>query len=282
MKLLSNIFVVSMGVVSCQSTEQNNGNNSSLPICDFDEKYSSFCSTTSNILMIKECENLDEQLTSCMEMHRGPRGYKMIHANVEACDSTVGINSRGFFTYTNALKNGVKFECQSLINSKVSITSYYSDGDVEHDSNHVGVQMDTMRIKQMKMKNKNGKNIYGFNVKSDNFPGPGNIEYSVDSCELIEYLGHKKVLNRQQIVNKNCIMSPSNNSTFTSFDAKYHRMIPVGNDVTRLMLLRDELYAATDVTFELNCDIRLCLMTEKDSLCAEELYDTSLCDTVTY
>ena len=30
-----------------------------------------------------------------------------------------------------------------------------------------------MRIKQMKLKNKNGLNIYGFNVKSDNFPGPG-------------------------------------------------------------------------------------------------------------
>ena len=25
----------------------------------------------------------------------------------------------------------------------------------------------------MKLKNKNGLNIYGFNVKSDNFPGPG-------------------------------------------------------------------------------------------------------------
>ena len=60
------------------------------------------------------------------------------------------------------------------------------------------------------------------------------------------------------------------------------RMIPVGNDVTRLVLLRDELYEATDVTFELNCDIRLCLMTEKDSICSEEIYDTSLCDKVTY
>ena len=60
------------------------------------------------------------------------------------------------------------------------------------------------------------------------------------------------------------------------------RMIPVGNDVTRLVLLRDELYEATDVTFELNCDIRLCLMTEKDSICSEEVYDTSLCDKVTY
>ena len=60
------------------------------------------------------------------------------------------------------------------------------------------------------------------------------------------------------------------------------RMIPVGNDVTRFVLLRDELYEATDVTFELNCDIRLCLMTEKDSICSEEVYDTSLCDKVTY
>jgi len=52
--------------------------------------------------------------------------------------------------------------------------------------------------------------------------------------------------------------------------------------VTRLVLLRDELYEATDVTFELNCDIRLCLMIEKDSICSEEVYDTSLCDKVTY
>ena len=58
-------------------------------------------------------------------------------------------------------------------------------------------------------------------------------------------------------------------------------MIPVGNDMTRLVLLRDELYEATDVTFELNCDIR-CLMTEKDSICSEENYDTSLCDKLTY
>ena len=28
----------------------------------------------------------------------------------------------------------------------------------------------------MKLKNKNGLNIYGFNVKSDNFPGPGPAE----------------------------------------------------------------------------------------------------------
>ena len=28
----------------------------------------------------------------------------------------------------------------------------------------------------MKLKNKNGLNIYGFNVKSDNFPGPGLAE----------------------------------------------------------------------------------------------------------
>ena len=33
-----------------------------------------------------------------------------------------------------------------------------------------------MRIKQMKLKNKNGMNIYGFHVKSDNFPGPGLVE----------------------------------------------------------------------------------------------------------
>ena len=65
-------------------------------------------------------------------------------------------------------------------------------------------------------------------------------------------------------------------------DRIFFRMIPVGNDVTRLVLLRDELYEATDVTFELNCDIRLCLMTEKDSICSEEVYDTSLCDKVTY
>ena len=50
-----------------------------------------------------------------------------------------------------------------------------------------------------------------------------NIEYSVDSCHLTEYLGHKTVLNHQQIVNKNCIMAPSSNSTFSHFDAKYHR-----------------------------------------------------------
>ena len=50
-----------------------------------------------------------------------------------------------------------------------------------------------------------------------------NIEYSVDSCHLTEYMGHKTVLNHQQIVNKNCIMAPSSNSTFSYFDAKYHR-----------------------------------------------------------
>ena len=67
-----------------------------------------------------------------------------------------------------------------------------------------------------------------------------------------------------------------------TLEKRIFRMIPVGNDVTRLVLLRDELYEATDVTFELNCDIRLCLMTEKDSICSEEIYDTSLCDKVTY
>jgi len=249
--------------------------------CEF-EKVRSFCSMTSNIMMIEECDDLDSLITDCMEIKRGPSGYKMVHADVGVCDTIVGINPKGFFTFRNQLSNGFNFECQSLINSKVSITSIYSDGDVEHHSSGVMGQVDTMRIKQMKLKNKNGLNIYGFNVKSDNFPGPANIEYSVDSCHLTEYMGHKKVLNHQQIVKKNCIMAPSQNSTFSHFDAKYHRMIPVGNDVTRLVLLRDELYEATDVTFELNCDIRMCLMAEKDSICSEEVYDTSLCDKVTY
>ena len=53
----------------------------------------------------------------------------------------LGINPRGFFTFRNQLSNGFTFECQSLINSKVSITSIYSDGDVEHHSSELMQQV---------------------------------------------------------------------------------------------------------------------------------------------
>ena len=76
-----------------------------------------------------------------MEIKRGPRGYKMVHADVGVCDTIVGINPRGFFTFRNELSNGFAFECQSLINSKVSITSIYSDGDVEHHSSELMQQV---------------------------------------------------------------------------------------------------------------------------------------------
>ena len=76
-----------------------------------------------------------------MEIKRGPRGYKMVHADVGVCDTIVGINPRGFFTFRNQLSNGFTFECQSLINSKVSITSIYSDGDVEHHSSELMQQV---------------------------------------------------------------------------------------------------------------------------------------------
>ena len=36
----------------------------------------------------------------------------------------------------------------------------------------------------MKLKNKNGMNIYGFNVKSDNFPGPGLVNFPSLICHM--------------------------------------------------------------------------------------------------
>ena len=71
-------------------------------------------------------------MLSCMEVQRGPVGMKLIRADVAVCNTTVAINERGFFTYENELNNGVKFKCQSLINSKVSISSSFTDGDEEH------------------------------------------------------------------------------------------------------------------------------------------------------
>merc|ERR1712156_63138 len=118
--------------------------------CDF-ENIRSFCSMTANIMMIEECDDLESLITDCMEMKRGPSGYKMVHADTSICETIVGINPRGFFTFQNELSNGFTFECQSLINSKVSITSIYSDGDVEHHSSQLMHQVDTMRIKQMKL-----------------------------------------------------------------------------------------------------------------------------------
>ena len=71
-----------------------------------------------------------------MEIHPGPPGMKLIKADVNLCSTSTGINERGFFTFENELENGFKFKCQSLINSKVSIKSGFTDGDQEHGTEY--------------------------------------------------------------------------------------------------------------------------------------------------
>ena len=85
-----------------------------------------------------------------MEMMRGPPGYKMIHADVTECVTETGINERGFFTFGNQLNNGFVFHCESIINSKVAISSGYTDGDSEHGENYAKVRADTWICELMK------------------------------------------------------------------------------------------------------------------------------------
>jgi len=232
--------------------------------CDFDD-VRSFCSFTKNVLMLKDCDGLNELLPPCMEIMRGPPGYKMIHADVTECVTETGINERGFFTFGNQLNNGFVFHCESIINSKVAISSGYTDGDSEHGENYA--KMKTIEIYESSVTTENDIDTIVFNVDSSTMKAPANIQYSVDSCELVEYLG-THILNKQSLIDKNCVKGLNQASTFLTFDATDYRGIPLGVDATRLKLTRDHFYQYADVTFAISCEVTLCPMNEKESVCA--------------
>ena len=79
-------------------------------------------------------------LPTCVNVGRGPAGSKIIRAPHNLCETRVSINSDGYFTYSNTLLNGaggLEFECESRINSKVSVATVSAgcdEFDCEHDA----------------------------------------------------------------------------------------------------------------------------------------------------
>ena len=49
-------------------------------------------------------------------------------------------------------------------------------------------------------------------------------KYSIDSCDLVEYLG-THALNRQRLINKNCVYGLNQASTFLTFEASDFRFV---------------------------------------------------------
>jgi len=142
--------------------------------CDF-ENVRSFCSFTKNVLMISDCDDLASLVPDCMTINRGPPGYKMVHADVTECETFTGINESGFFVFGNQLNNGFKFQCESIVNSKVAIHSGFTDGDSEHGEDYAKVKI--IELKKQSVTTDNDIDTITFNLDTSAMKAPGNIQF---------------------------------------------------------------------------------------------------------
>merc|ERR1712130_447737 len=232
------------------------------------------CTLSQTVLQVLDCKELEHVLPTCVNVGRGPAGSKIIRAPHQLCETRVSINSEGYFTYSNTLNvlngaEGLEFECESRINSKVSVATTSAgcdEEDCEHD------ELDQPEFFDIKTFG-DGEfsepldltkpwNVLYFTMEPiANAVVSKNMEYTMLYCSMTEFDDESKPTDSYPILEDGCPLNDKNGK-LRSFG---HSGIPFdASQSSKFVYRRKRKFSGS---YLIKCNVQLCPIGMDDSPC---------------